>query len=66
MEDALTDALNQAQTTGEIRSRTPDETQTLARFLNGCLQGMRVLAHSGPEARPRLEAMMQMALQSLG
>ncbi len=65
MEDALTDALNQAQTRGEIRPRTAGEIQTLARFLNGCLQGMRVLAHTGPDARPRLEAMAQLALQTL-
>ena len=65
MEDALTDTLNLAQANGEIRPRTPEEVQTLARFLNGCLQGMRVLAHSGPDARPRLEAMAQLALQAV-
>ncbi|MBC7921636.1 MAG: TetR/AcrR family transcriptional regulator [Ferruginibacter sp.] len=65
MEDALTDALNRARTNGEIRPRTPEEIRTLARFLNGCLQGMRVLAHSGPDARARLEATAQVALGAL-
>ena len=64
-EDALTDALNLARTNGEIRSQTPEEIRALARFLNGCLQGMRVLAHSGPDARVRLEVMAQMALRAL-
>lgn len=64
MEDALTDTLNLAQTNGEIRHRTPEEIRTLARFLNGCLQGMRVLAHSGPDAKLRLEAMAKVALEA--
>lgn len=65
MEDALTETLNLAQANGELRTRTAEEIQVLARFLNGCLQGMRVLAHSGPNAKPRLEAMAQLALQTL-
>lgn len=65
MEDALTETLNLAQANGKLRTRTTKEIQVLARFLNGCLQGMRVLAHSGPDAQPRLEAMAQLALQAL-
>lgn len=65
MEDALTKTLNLAQANGELRIRTAEEIVDLARFLNGCLQGMRVLAHSGPDTRGRLEAMAKLALQVL-
>lgn len=65
VEDAFIETLNRGQEAGELQPRTLEETKTLARFLNGCLQGMRVLAHSGSDARPRLEAMSQMALLAL-
>ncbi len=65
VEDALIEALQKAQQEGQMATRTAEETQTLARFLNGCLQGMRVLARSGPDARPRLEAMAKMAVQAI-
>ncbi len=65
LEEALTETLNCAQAHGEIKSRSPKEIQTLARFLNGCLRGMQVLAHSGPDARLRLEAIAQIAVQTI-
>lgn len=65
LEEALTETLNGAQAHGEIRPRSLEEIQTLARFLNGCLRGMQVLAHSGPDARLRLEAIARIAVQTI-
>lgn len=65
VEEALTDALRQAQQNRQMATRTAEETLALARFLNGCLQGMRVLARLGPDARPRLEAVAKTAIQVL-
>jgi TetR/AcrR family transcriptional repressor of nem operon len=62
VEEALAEALQQAQASGELTLRPEADTLSLARFLNGCLQGMRVLARSGPQARARLEAIAQNAL----
>ncbi len=66
VEAAFVKALQEAQAAGEIRPRSAADTQSLARFLNGCLQGMRVLARSGPDARLRLEAIAQNAILQLG
>jgi TetR/AcrR family transcriptional repressor of nem operon len=62
VEEALAAALKEAQASGELTPRTVADTLSLARFLNGCLQGMRVLARSGPHARARIEAIAQNAL----
>ena len=62
VEEALAEALREAQASGELSPRPEADTLSLARFLNGCLQGMRVLARSGPHARARLEAIAQNAL----
>jgi TetR/AcrR family transcriptional repressor of nem operon len=62
VEEALAEALREAQAKGELAPRTEADTLSLARFLNGCLQGMRVLARSGPQARARIEAIAQNAL----
>jgi TetR/AcrR family transcriptional repressor of nem operon len=62
VEAAFVQALQEAQATGEMAPRSAADTLSLARFLNGCLQGMRVLARSGPQARPRLQAIAQQAL----
>ncbi|GAB3220934.1 TetR/AcrR family transcriptional regulator [Spirosoma arcticum] len=65
LEEALTETLNGAQAHGEIKSRSPKEIQTLARFLNGCMRGMQVVAHSSPDARLRLQAIAQIAVQTI-
>jgi TetR/AcrR family transcriptional repressor of nem operon len=62
VEEALVEALKEAQASGELSPRPESDTLSLARFLNGCLQGMRVLARSGPQARARIEAIAQNAL----
>jgi TetR/AcrR family transcriptional repressor of nem operon len=62
VEEALAEVLREAQARGELSPRPEADTLALARFLNGCLQGMRVLARSGPQARARLEAIAQKAL----
>jgi hypothetical protein len=62
VEEALAAALKAAQVSDELTPRTEADTLSLARFLNGCLQGMRVLARSGPHARSRIEAIAQNAL----
>ena len=62
VEEALAEVLREAQARGELSPRPEADTLALARFLNGCLQGMRVLARSGPHARARLEAIAQNAL----
>lgn len=63
-EATLVEVLQRAQQSGELRARSSDETRALARFLNGCLQGMRVLAKASPDPG-RLDDIAQLALKVL-
>lgn len=63
-ETDIADVLQRAQDLGEMRPRSATETLALARFLNGCMRGMQVLAKASPDAQ-RLNDIARTAVQAL-
>ncbi|GAB3220923.1 TetR/AcrR family transcriptional regulator [Spirosoma arcticum] len=63
-ETDIASVLQRAQNMGEMRPRSVADTLAVARFLNGCMRGMQVLAKADPNPH-RLNDIARIAVQAL-